>query len=208
MPTLYFQSHMLGNPTTADHDSRLFSFTQSARITPMAKKDVKLKRLVLLDVHAILHRAYHALPDFESSKGEPTGALYGLCTMLIKIIQELKPNYIAACFDLPGKTYRHEVYDAYKAGRAKTDDALVAQIIRSRDVFKAFNIPGYEKEGFEAGDRFIPFEIKEGILFKKVKMPNIKQEFEKLSRDIQRRFQSTGVSKDDAKEAVKWARKK
>ena len=65
-----------------------------------------------------------------------------------------------------------------------------------------------EKEGFEAGDRFIPFEIKEGILFKKVKMPNIKQEFEKLSRDIQRRFQSTGVSKDDAKEAVKWARKK
>ncbi|HEY4511552.1 MAG TPA: DNA polymerase [Candidatus Paceibacterota bacterium] len=133
----------------------------------MAKKDVKLKRLVLLDVHAILHRAYHALPDFASSKGEPTGALYGLCTMLIKIIQELKPNYIAACFDLPGKTYRHEVYDAYKAGRAKTDDALVAQIIRSRDVFKAFNIPGYEKEGFEADDML-------GTIVEQVKRKNEK----------------------------------
>lgn len=110
------------------------------------------KRLVLLDVHAILHRAYHALPEFSSSKGEPTGGLYGLCTMLIKIIQELKPNYIAACYDLPEKTYRHEAYEGYKASRAKADDALVMQIIRSRDVFKAFNIPGYEKPGFEADD--------------------------------------------------------
>ncbi len=56
------------------------------------------KRLVILDTHAILHRAYHALPDFASSKGEPTGALYGLISMLIRIAQELKPDYIAAAF--------------------------------------------------------------------------------------------------------------
>jgi DNA polymerase-1 len=59
------------------------------------------KKLVLLDAHAIIHRAYHALPDFASTKGEPTGALYGLCTMLIKIINDLSPDYIAACYDLP-----------------------------------------------------------------------------------------------------------
>jgi DNA polymerase-1 len=116
------------------------------------KNNKDKKRLVLLDVHAIMHRAYHALPDFATSKGEPTGALYGLVTMLTKIIDELNPDYISACFDLPKPTYRHEAYKDYKAGRAKTDGDLVDQIIRSRDVFKAFNIPMYEKEGFEADD--------------------------------------------------------
>ena len=81
----------------------------------MAKKDSN-KKLVLLDVHAIIHRAYHALPDFVSGKGEPTGALYGVCTMLIKIIEDLKPDYIVACYDLPQPTHRHEVYKEYKAG--------------------------------------------------------------------------------------------
>lgn len=110
------------------------------------------KRLVLLDAHAILHRAYHALPDFASSKGEPTGALYGLSSMLIKIIDELKPDYLVACYDLPGPTYRHEAYKEYKAGRKKAEDALVAQMISSRTVFEAFTIPIYEMPGFEADD--------------------------------------------------------
>src|SRR3954469_10428374 len=86
------------------------------------------KRIVLLDAHAILHRAYHALPDFASSKGEPTGGLYGLSTMIIKIIAELQPDYIISCYDLPDPTYRHEAYDAYKAGRKKADEALVHQM--------------------------------------------------------------------------------
>ncbi|MFZ2621484.1 MAG: DNA polymerase [Minisyncoccia bacterium] len=110
------------------------------------------KTLVLLDVHAILHRAYHALPEFESSKGEPTGALYGLCTMLIKLVKDLKPDYIVACYDLPGGTVRHEVYDNYKAGRKEIDKALVAQLERSKDVFTALHIPMYSSPGFEADD--------------------------------------------------------
>ncbi len=115
------------------------------------KKDVK-KKLVLLDAHAILHRAYHALPDFTSPKGEPTGALYGVVAMLLKIIEELQPEYVVACFDLPEPTYRHEAFKEYKAGRVKTDDALVAQITRSRDIFAAFGIPIFEHAGFEADD--------------------------------------------------------
>ncbi len=110
------------------------------------------KKLVLLDTHAIIHRAYHALPEFMNSKGEPTGAIYGLATMLFKIISELKPDYIVACYDLPKKTFRHVAYDDYKAGRAKADEALVLQLVRSREFFKALSIPMYECEGFEADD--------------------------------------------------------
>lgn len=119
--------------------------------TKNTKKDER-KKLVLLDAHAILHRAYHALPEFSSPSGEPTGALYGVVAMLLKIVEELKPDYIVACYDLPEPTYRHEVYTEYKAGRAKTDDSLVAQIIRSRDIFAVFGIPMYECAGFEADD--------------------------------------------------------
>src|SRR3989344_853502 len=121
----------------------------------MAKKATKesnQKTLILLDAHAILHRAYHALPEFSSSKGEPTGALYGLSTMIMKIIKDLKPDYIVGCFDLPQPTFRHEAYEAYKLGRAKAEDDLVHQIKRSRDVFAALGIPAYELPGFEADD--------------------------------------------------------
>jgi len=116
------------------------------------KKENCQKTLVILDAHAILHRAYHALPEFSSSKGEPTGAIYGLSTMIMKIIKDLKPDYIVGCFDLPQPTFRHEAYDAYKLGRAKAEDDLVHQIKRSRDVFKALSIPAYELAGFEADD--------------------------------------------------------
>ncbi len=127
----------------------------AAKQTEKEKKEAGKKRehtLVLLDAHAILHRAYHALPDFASPTGEPTGALYGVVAMLLKIIEELKPDYIIACYDLPEPTHRHLAYDAYKAGRAKAEDALIAQIIRSRDIFSVFGIPIYEYPGFEADD--------------------------------------------------------
>lgn len=116
------------------------------------RKSSREQRLVLLDAHAIIHRAYHALPDFTGPDGAPTGALYGLSSMLLRIMDDLRPDYIAACYDLPKPTIRHEAYADYKGTRTKTDDALVAQIIRSRDVFKAFGIPIYEREGFEADD--------------------------------------------------------
>jgi DNA polymerase-1 len=110
------------------------------------------KRLVLLDSHAIIHRAYHALPEFTGPDGEPTGALYGLVTMLLKIIADLKPDYIAACYDLPKPTHRHEVYEAYKGKRAEIDANLIKQLESSRKIFEAFSIPIYDKEGFEADD--------------------------------------------------------
>jgi DNA polymerase-1 len=132
-----------------------------------SKKSSRNPTLVLLDTHAILHRAYHAIPYFASSKGEPTGGLYGLCLMLLGIVKELKPDYIVAAYDLPGPTYRHEAYKAYKAGRPKTDPALVAQIKRSHDLIAAFNIPEYSVPSFEADD--ILGTIVEQVEAKKIK---------------------------------------
>ncbi len=116
------------------------------------KKNPNKKRIVLLDTHAILHRAYHALPDFTSPTGEPTGALYGLTAFLIKILDELEPDYLIAAYDLPEPTLRHEAFSEYKANRKKTDDALVAQLESSRKVLDAFSVPHIEVVGYEADD--------------------------------------------------------
>ncbi|QQG38006.1 MAG: hypothetical protein HYS26_00420 [Candidatus Kaiserbacteria bacterium] len=119
---------------------------------PKKKKGSGKERVIILDSHAILHRAYHAIPDFSTSKGEPTGALYGLTTTLLKAIDTLKPDYIIATRDLHGPTKRHELFEAYKGTRAKTDDELVVQLDRAPKIFEAFGIPEYSAKGYEADD--------------------------------------------------------
>lgn len=108
--------------------------------------------IVLLDSHAILHRGYHAMAGFATHAGKPTGALYGFVTMVLRIYEDIKPDYIAACFDLPKPTFRHLSYDGYKKGRQKTDDALITQIQEAYSLCEALSIPVYKEEGFEADD--------------------------------------------------------
>ncbi|MBU6310748.1 hypothetical protein KGO06_02310 [Patescibacteria group bacterium] len=112
----------------------------------------KRETLVLLDTHAIIHRAYHALPSFTSPEGKPSGAVYGLMSMIIKLVKDLKPDHIVAAYDLPQPTHRHAVYAAYKGTRPKTDPELSVQIDASREALSALNIPIYEAPGFEADD--------------------------------------------------------
>ena len=121
-------------------------------ITKKKSTSGEKKTFVILDAHAIIHRAYHALPAFSNSAGEPTGALYGVTTMTLKIIETFNPDYIVAAFDLPKPTFRHQVYGAYKAGRVKAEDDLVTQLQSSRNLFEAFGIPVIDAEGFEADD--------------------------------------------------------
>jgi len=121
-------------------------------IKTRTRYNTEMKKIVLLDSHAIIHRAYHAMPDFTARDGTPTGGLFGVCSILISTIAELRPDYVIACYDLPGGTFRHEAYDEYKSGRKKTDSELVEQIIKSRDIFAAFGIPIYELAGYEADD--------------------------------------------------------
>lgn len=108
---------------------------------------------MLLDTHAIIHRAYHALPpDFATSKGMPTGALYGLMSMLLRIVEDLKPDYLIATRDLPGKTHRHDVYADYKGTRVQIEPDLVTQLEYAPKVFEALGIPMYSLPGYEADD--------------------------------------------------------
>lgn len=111
-----------------------------------------MKKLILIDTHAIIHRAYHALPPLSSPSGEPTNAVYGFTTILLRILRELKPDYIAAAFDLPGPTFRHVAYERYKAQRPETPSDLSSQFGKVREILQAFGIPIFEKPGFEADD--------------------------------------------------------
>jgi DNA polymerase I len=110
------------------------------------------KTFYIIDAHAFLHRAYHALPKLTTSKGEEVGALFGFTRFLLKIIKDKKPNAIAVCFDSPGKTFRHEEYEEYKANREEVDDALITQLQLARDIVKTLGLNLIAKEGYEADD--------------------------------------------------------
>src|SRR3989344_9280192 len=117
-----------------------------------SRKKEKPKLLVLLDSHALIHRAFHALPSLTNPTGEPMGAVYGFTTILLRILQELKPDYLVAAFDMAGPTFRHVVYERYKAHRPKAPDELIGQFKNVRRLCEAFGIPVIEKAGFEADD--------------------------------------------------------
>ena len=119
---------------------------------PKESKSSAKKLLVILDAHALLHRAYHALPPFTSPSGEPTGALYGFITMILRILREFNPDYVAAAYDLPGPTFRHAAYERYKAQRPETEPALISQFNRSYAILDAFHIPFFQAPGFEGDD--------------------------------------------------------
>jgi DNA polymerase-1 len=109
-------------------------------------------RLYLVDAHAYLHRAYHALPPLTDSKGEPVGALYGFARVLIQLLRRDKPEAIAVCFDTPGPTFRHKKYDQYKATRKEIDPDLIAQLKRAFSLAETLGFKCIEKEGYEADD--------------------------------------------------------
>ncbi len=111
-----------------------------------------MKKLLLIDSHALIHRMFHAMAPLTGPQGEPVGALYGLAKLLLKIKSELNPDYIAACGDRPEPTFRKEQYTAYKATRQPTDTDLIPQITKMREVFDWFKIRFFELPGFEADD--------------------------------------------------------
>lgn len=111
-----------------------------------------MKRLLLIDANSIIHRSFHALPPFTGPDGRPTGALYGISAILLKLWQEEKPEYVAALFDRPEPTFRDKKYKEYKAQRPPAADELISQIIEARKLFEAFGVKVFEKPGFEADD--------------------------------------------------------
>ncbi len=110
------------------------------------------KRLILIDGHALVHRAYHALPPLTTKKGELVNAVYGFLLVLFKAIKDLKPDFIISTFDVSGPTFRHKKFEKYKAKRVKAPDELYNQVPRVKEVLQGFNIPFFEKAGYEADD--------------------------------------------------------
>ena len=111
-----------------------------------------MKKFILIDAYALIHRAYHALPPLTAKGGEMVNAVFGFSSILIKTINEFKPDYMAAAFDMAEPTFRHKEYKEYKAKRPEAPPDLYVQIPRVKEILKAFGIPTYEKSGYEADD--------------------------------------------------------
>ena len=110
------------------------------------------KRLIIIDSNSIIHRAYHALPPLSTKKGELVNAVYGFLLVFFKVLREFKPDFVVATFDFPAPTFRHQEFKEYKATRPKAPDELYNQIPKVKEILKSFNVPIFEKEGFEADD--------------------------------------------------------
>jgi len=115
----------------------------------MAKEN---ERLIIIDGNSLLHRAYHALPPLTTKKGELVSAIYGFLLVFLKAAREFQPDYLVATFDFPAPTFRHKKFEAYKATRPKAPEEFYSQIPKLKEILKNFNIPIFEKEGYEADD--------------------------------------------------------
>jgi len=110
------------------------------------------RSVYVIDTHALIYQVFHALPEMSSPRGEPVGAVYGFARDLIFLLESKKPDYLFCAFDLPGKTYRHDLYEAYKANRPAMPDDLIPQIASVHRLIEAMGIPGLGRESFEADD--------------------------------------------------------
>jgi DNA polymerase-1 len=133
--------------------------------------------LLLIDSHAILHRAYHALPkESLSQKGQPINAVYGFFSMLLAGLDQLQPDYLIACFDAPGPTFRHQQFIGYQANRPRTEEELKPQLAITRQALKDANIPALMAQGYEADDII-------GTILKKLQSSNAKK-FKNVKKSI------------------------
>lgn len=111
-----------------------------------------MENLLLIDGNSLINRAFYALPPLNNDEGKFTHAVFGFTTMLIKAIADFSPKYIAVAFDLPAPTFRHKMYDGYKATRKKMPDELAEQLPILKEELRLMNVSIVEKEGYEADD--------------------------------------------------------
>ncbi|MFH0857089.1 MAG: DNA polymerase I [bacterium] len=111
-------------------------------------------KFIIIDGNALLHRSFHALPPLTTKNGEMINAVYGFTMVMLKVLREIHPKYIAVTFDKAEPTFRHEMYEEYKGTRVKAEgiEELYNQIPKLKEVLEAFHIPVYEKSGYEADD--------------------------------------------------------
>ena len=111
-----------------------------------------MDKLVLIDGNSLLNRAYYATPIFSTSQGQPTNAIFGFIKLVFKIISDVKPEYMVVTFDLKAPTFRHKMYEGYKANRSPMPDELASQVEPLKSLLSAMKIATCEKAGYEADD--------------------------------------------------------
>jgi len=110
------------------------------------------KKLIIIDSNSVVHRAFHALPPLTTKNGELINAVYGFLLVFLKVVSQFQPDYLAATFDLPGPTFRHQKFKEYKIKRPPTPEGIKEQLPKLKEILTFFNIPIFEKPGFEADD--------------------------------------------------------
>src|SRR3990167_6069359 len=113
---------------------------------------MKMKKLVLIDGNAIVHRAYHALPPFHTHKGLPTNAIYGFFAMVLKAVNDLRPEYLVVTFDRAAPTFRQQLFVGYQAQRPKMKDELSSQFTLLHEILEKARFKLFEVDGYEADD--------------------------------------------------------
>ncbi len=132
--------------------SRVSNLESRGAVAESPISNPRPRPLVLIDGNSLLYRAFFALPPLTNPQGEVTNAAYGFTMMLFKVLDEQQPAMMAVAFDLPGPTFRHELFDEYKATRRAMPDELAPQIGMAREILAAMHIPIYEMAGYEADD--------------------------------------------------------
>ncbi len=110
-------------------------------IDTQSRESLADREVWALDAHSLLHQLFHALPEMSSPRGEPVGAIFGLARDLLFLLEEKRPDYLFCAFDMPGKTFRHTMFESYKAGRAEMPDDLLPQLSLARRLIDVLGIP-------------------------------------------------------------------
>jgi DNA polymerase-1 len=108
--------------------------------------------MLLVDAFAVIHRAFHALPDFRAPDGTPVNVVYGFFSTFLKAVRDIKPDYVAIAFDLPSPTVRHQVFEAYKAQRPEAPPELSQQVPLVKELIESMGLPILSSPGYEAED--------------------------------------------------------
>ena len=138
-------------PQAADNLSEVSGGSGTPRESP-SPDSLRGKTVYVVDSHSLIYQVYHALPEMTSPRGEPVAAVYGFARDVLYLLEVKRPDYLFCAFDLPGKTFRHELFDQYKIHRPQMPDDLVPQIGSIRRLIGALGVPALGRESFEADD--------------------------------------------------------
>jgi len=156
-----------------------------------------MKKIIIIDSNSVIHRAFHALPPLKTKKGEVVNAVYGYLTFLFKTLKEIEPDYVAACFDVSKENFRLDLFKEYKAKRQKAPQELYDQIPKIKEVLRVFNIPVFEKKGFEGDDIIGTIAKTENGNLEKIILSGDLDSLQLVDKNVRVCFLKKGVSNSD-----------